>query len=479
MPKETKSQLIFFILFGLVPNLPLYILQLINYSDRPVINFDYIWAAVLFLFILKERLFLFALVFFVSFVLDSYFYVINMFHFNLEAALELLKDETFVNLDNIRDIFTSFLTLEQFILLSIALFIYVSAYFYLIKIFLRSKPKLSISYFILLYLLMFVANSHFIFKTQNKFLQELSEGMIYRSPITEYIESILYFKNLRPADFYKLDNYSTKEIRQEIDLGRTMNDKILLVMVESFGVFSDGDLQQALYRKAFSDLDKSKFYYRYSEIHSSYHTVQGEVRELCGLYVNKLHLKGNEEALEDCFPNILKKKGYKTYAIHNARQDTFNRVTWWPTAGFDNINFIEQIRVQYKNYRMCRDYIKGICDDFIATEVIPDILSGYDKQFIFWLTLDGHLPLDFYKLSESDIKECSSLKLKGQTCRYFQIHSRTLAAIAALAKDEKRMKDFSIYIIGDHPPPFSGKKGPDSIKNERVPFVKIGKNHED
>src|SRR5690606_3486330 len=142
-------------------------------------------------------------------------------------------------------------------------------------------------------------------------------------------------------------------------------------------------------------------------------------RELCGVYPNYFNLASVTDGFDDCLPNRLKKLGYSTSAIHGAVGTMYDRVRWYPRAGFEIMTFYESREWAGRCYSF-----PGACDIEIF-QVVKEQLSVEGKLFVYWLTLNSHSTYDLRDVSKyvfdcrayevaEDTQSCRNLKLQAQ-----------------------------------------------------------------
>lgn len=189
-------------------------------------------------------------------------------------------------------------------------------------------------------------------------------------------------------------------------------------------------------------------------------TTNGEIRELCGAFAN---FDGFDFAHADCLPRRYSKAGYDTLAIHAFEGGFFDRRAWWPRAGFARTEFAPDL--VRGGARKCGGMWPGACDVDIAAQIGQRLKSASRPQFIYWVTLNSHIPvlagatpgLAGCEDGAAPLAHASLLQ-----CRLFQAHHDIAEAISALAMDPA-LPPTDFLIVGDHMPPFMRR-------NERLDF---------
>jgi phosphoglycerol transferase MdoB-like AlkP superfamily enzyme len=233
-----------------------------------------------------------------------------------------------------------------------------------------------------------------------------------------------------------------------LEQGRGLNGKLLLIIAESWGEPNNEAAQEAVLRKLKDRIDHFEFF-RQGSFQFLGLTVQGELRELCRLDTTSLDLREVKTGFRQCFPNQLKKLGYKTHAIHNATNFMYGRDSWYKLAGFQETHFRENLDVS----RHCVPF-DGICDWDILP-VLRQQLAGNEKIFSYWLTLTSH----FY-YAESDIHDrrfqCADYGIpEGDACRNLRHQAQFFDNLAKII-DTPEMRGVEIIVVGDHVPPVFG-----------------------
>lgn len=250
------------------------------------------------------------------------------------------------------------------------------------------------------------------------------------------------------------------------DSKKKIDEKVLLIVSESWGV-TDGKLQEAILAPIL-DLRKNFTDWKQGSIDFRGITVQAEMRELCQLY--PLHFNFEEHAgeLKQCLPNLLKMKGYKTYAFHGAAGLMYDRVKWYPDIGFENMTFFES----HVWPRRCYSF-PGACDSDMVG-YIKRSLEERGKVFSYWLTLNSHYMYDKRDILSSYL-DCERFDLKAgsQSCRNLKLHAQFFNDLAALLKSSV-MKDVRVVVVGDHEPPITNLEEKERYFTEgKVPWFSL------
>lgn len=220
-------------------------------------------------------------------------------------------------------------------------------------------------------------------------------------------------------------------------------DRLLLVVVESWGSPLNGEIERALLaplRQIPTTLFESG-YTRFTGF-----TIDGELRELCALSPQHFNLRDVETGFENCLPKRLQAAGYKTAAMHGATSLMYDRRHWYPRAGFDDMTFFED-----KVWpRRCYSF-PGACDLDMLPE-LKNFFSQSGKRFMYWLTLNTHAPYDVRDL-RTDHFDCVAYGVGEDTesCRVLKLQADFFAGLAEQLRTDA-MKGVEVIIVGDHSP---------------------------
>lgn len=197
-------------------------------------------------------------------------------------------------------------------------------------------------------------------------------------------------------------------------------------------------------------------------------TTKGEIRELCGRWGDYGEIVA---PAPDCLPATLARRGYATHAYHGFSPTFFDRDRWYPLIGFEQMSFGDAIEARGAGH--CPNVFPGACDRDIPRLIGRDLAAAKRPQFVYWLTLNSHLPV--VANAELRTQNCRELGAPldadyPQVCRLFAVWDDTAAALAAMAS----RPDFpptDILIVGDHMPPFTQQKSRMMFDSTKVPWV--------
>ncbi|HEY9090119.1 sulfatase-like hydrolase/transferase [Parasphingorhabdus sp.] len=248
---------------------------------------------------------------------------------------------------------------------------------------------------------------------------------------------------------------------------------LVLIMLESLGVPRDN---KAMSDKLFAYYDNSAIQARYdvSQGTSLYYnsTTAGEYRELCGKWGDYYELLDPVQAAkENCLPMRLASKGYVTQAMHSFEGDFFKRAEWYPNIGFQMREFWPDLRA--KGAEWCGGVFAGACDRQIPKMLAENLKKAKQPTFLYWLTLNTHLPVPAGL--NLDVDDCQTVS--ADLARDFPMICRQFAIFDDIDKalvKEITASDFpeaDILIVGDHMPPYYDRHHRSQFDPERVPWL--------
>lgn len=220
-------------------------------------------------------------------------------------------------------------------------------------------------------------------------------------------------------------------------------DRLLLVVVESWGVPRQPEIQEALLRPL-RMLAGARFEQGVLLFDGA--TVGGELRELCQLAPNHFNLAPVQRGFENCLPNRLKIQGYRTLAMHGAVSLMYDRRDWYPRAGFESSLFFES-----RNWPARCHSFPGACDLDMMAEV-SDYFSAEGKRFMYWLTLNSHSMYDARDI-RVDAFDCAAfaIAVDSRACRHLKLQAQFFDGLGRLLRDDS-MRGVHVLLVGDHHP---------------------------
>ncbi|MEM8918493.1 MAG: sulfatase-like hydrolase/transferase [Pseudomonadota bacterium] len=248
---------------------------------------------------------------------------------------------------------------------------------------------------------------------------------------------------------------------------------LVLIMVESLGVPRGN---QAMSDKLFAYYENSTIQARYEVRQGTtlYYnsTTSGEFREMCGKWGDYYELLDAAEAKRiNCLPTQLAKQGYATHAIHSFKGEFFKRNEWYPHIGFDSQEFWPEL--EKRGAEWCGGVFAGACDRHVPAMLAENLKRAEKPTFLYWLTLNAHLPVPTGANLNADDCARVSKELASEfpmICRQFAIFDDIDKALIT----EITASDFpeaDILLVGDHMPPYFDRHNRSQFDPERVPWL--------
>jgi phosphoglycerol transferase MdoB-like AlkP superfamily enzyme len=193
------------------------------------------------------------------------------------------------------------------------------------------------------------------------------------------------------------------------------------------------------------------------------------MRELCGRWGDYRTLIDKRDS--SCLPARLAAKGYRSQAWHSFSGSMFDRNRWYPNVGFQEMRFGE--RLESDGAEICPGVFPGACDRDVPREIAVALKQAKQPQFLYWLTVNSHLPVIKDKRLQTLDCERFDAALDAaypMTCRLLQLYDQTGSALAReiTAAD---FPDTDILIVGDHLPPFFDRRDREQFEPDHVPWI--------
>ncbi|CAH9017117.1 sulfatase-like hydrolase/transferase [Candidatus Nitrosacidococcus sp. I8] len=246
----------------------------------------------------------------------------------------------------------------------------------------------------------------------------------------------------------------------------SLNKKLLLIIAESWGVMKDSQIQKAMIAPLLNQSNQFDWLEQ-GTLASRFSTVRAELQELCGLDTHHYNLKPLIQGFKDCLPWKLANHGYQTISIHGSTGLMYDRLYWYPRAGFEKSHFKETNDWQTQCYSF-----PGICDREIISNYLSHVFEDNKKRFVYYLTLNTHPLYDLRDLHK-DIFNCAVYKIpeKSETCRMVKLHTQFFDDLAQIL-DKDTMAGVEVIIIGDHQPRiFDSKEFQKYLEDDRVSWM--------
>lgn len=251
------------------------------------------------------------------------------------------------------------------------------------------------------------------------------------------------FVTLSNGEQSELIDLSPKASATSQALGNKRPQRILLIIAESWGVPKNPAIQKQLLHPI---LLAPVFVRSQGYVRASGMTLAGELRELCGARPTTYNLKNLTQGFEKCLPNQLSNAGYITLSLHGAGGAMYDRMHWYPRAGFQSSSFFEHRATLNRCYSF-----PGSCDlDLLAD--VSTFFAKPGKRFLYWLTLNSHAPYDARDIRKNSFN-CSDFRVPNdsESCRNLKLQAQFFDGLAKLISD-KKLRDVEVIIVGDHAP---------------------------
>jgi hypothetical protein len=279
---------------------------------------------------------------------------------------------------------------------------------------------------------------------------------------------------VRDSDVRKIPAESvTRKIVAE-DAGRgallASDESLVVVIVESWGKFIDVKAHERMLQLFYAPDIVGRYRVDTGSVRFRGHTTDAEFRELCGWSSGSITLL--ESSASECLPHQLSQSGFTTAAFHGFTQRMFSRNRWYPMVGFDRSSFAEQLNQRHE--RTCGSLFEGICDDDVASEVESLLIapSPGKRKFVYWLTLNSHLPLRPEDVGPQVVPCDQGLAEERDVCSITQIIYRILGRVARIAANPS-LPQTRFVIVGDHSPTLPQRSSRGLFDQREVPYVAL------
>lgn len=246
---------------------------------------------------------------------------------------------------------------------------------------------------------------------------------------------------------------------------------LMLIMVESLGEpVGNEEMDRLLFARFNSPEVRERFELSSGETTFYNSTTAGEIRELCGRWGDYYDVLETRD--ESCLPARLAKVGYETRAYHSFTGAFFDRVQWYPNIGFEKSKFAEEMFAG-GGVRECGGVFPGVCDRDVPVLLARELKAAEKPQFIYWLTVNAHLPVPpGMNLDVDNCEKISPILARDypMICRQFALWDQMDSAIVK----EITAADFpetDILIVGDHMPPYFDRHHRSQFAPDRVPWL--------
>lgn len=246
-------------------------------------------------------------------------------------------------------------------------------------------------------------------------------------------------------------------------------DNLIVIIVESWGVPAN-DFDRAIDHQVW-DTTALEGRYEVSRGISEYYgsTTNAEVREWCAVWADHMSFDFDNSV---CLPEAFRRKGFATKAFHSFNDQFFRRGEWYPKLGFEEDYFDRELTKE--GARFCDGVFPGVCDTDVPKIMAKHLKeSKSERNLLYWLTLNAHLPVGSeHKLGSDDCKLGNAQWREDfpMLCRSYAVHQ----AVAKSIFEEINAEDFpeaDILIVGDHMPPFFPRNIRTRFDSAHVPWL--------
>ncbi|WCL53660.1 sulfatase-like hydrolase/transferase [Gimibacter soli] len=256
------------------------------------------------------------------------------------------------------------------------------------------------------------------------------------------------------------------------------NGKTLLIVAESYGDYLDPAIRQAISAPLMSAPVTAQFDVQEGTSRFAGHTPQGELRELCGRYLDYEDIDAAAKAdMPSCLPEQASEAGVETVGIHGFSGWMFDRTEWYPLVGFDRMVFAEDL--QNQQLKECKGILVGLCDIPLLETRIAEELQGEGRKMVYFLTLTSHLPFVAHEYGEPFDCEGEDRAIADfQACQQANYLNGLMGRVAALIASTGPELD-SVLIVGDHRPPFIKRDAKEMFRVDTVPYFYLTRKRND
>jgi len=246
---------------------------------------------------------------------------------------------------------------------------------------------------------------------------------------------------------------------------------LILIMVESWGQPVGNKAMEALMFARYEDSNAVQKRYEVTSGTNPFFgsTTAGEIREMCDRWGDYYTTMKNIDA--SCLPNKFKKKGYATRAMHSFNGKFFDRAKWYPNIGFEIQEFSEELIAN--GAEKCGGVFPGACDRDIPAQIGAALKSADQPTFLYWLTVNSHLPVlpdhNLYR-KKCEIISPALARDYPSICNQFAVwHDVDKALVKEITSAD--FPDADILLVGDHMPPFFDRQHRSQVDPAQVPWL--------
>jgi phosphoglycerol transferase MdoB-like AlkP superfamily enzyme len=242
--------------------------------------------------------------------------------------------------------------------------------------------------------------------------------------------------------------------------------------MESFGLLRDSASNEMVIAPYRSSAVNERYHVTVGSVRFEGATTSGELRELCGVLSSHLavdHVDGSR-----CLPSLFRDAHFSTVAFHGYKRSFFNRSDWYPRVGFQRALFEDSL-IAKDSATHCGYVYRGACDTEVAAVLLKELESppSDQRRFVYWLTLNSHLPLDEATAQPSTFSCDNGVFYNdSEVCLLARIQNLVNTSVVRVAT-EPGLRPTRFIIVGDHTPPFALRERRDLFVKGRVPYIEL------
>lgn len=250
----------------------------------------------------------------------------------------------------------------------------------------------------------------------------------------------------------------------------TGKPNLVFVLVESWGKPLNPSLENALVAPYQREDFQQNYVVSSGTVPFHGPTVAGELREMCGTRMGFGVIDAPASELENCLPRRFDEMGYHTTALHGFLAPMFSRKLWYPKVGFEEMHFLGDFKGE--NMQECPGPFQGACDAEVAQWIGHKLQTAGDTpQFVYWLTLNSHLPVPIpNRVKNPPACSGSAAMNDSAICSWYQLIFNVHRSVAELAM-QPMARPTVFVIVGDHAPPFSRQELRSQFSDTVVPYI--------
>jgi len=442
----------------ILPNLLFLIVSRFIFTNRPVVNLDYCLVGIIAPFI---GMTLSTILFLLTVLLDVVVSFAPVYHFSLTTLISVFKELFKIQLGYV-------FTISTLVLLAAIAISLVSSSAEKSTTAIRTavKTRAALLCTALVLFTFDVANGSNYFRFSDTSLININIAWSASFKMAKAALDVTSTKT-RPGSHTTLPDNEHATAGFKL---RKNNEHLVLIIVESYGMSLDEKVNIALMSPFRDQKIIERYEIKNGTVPFNGSTVPAELRELCG---ERAHAP--DDIQTECLPKRLRDEGYATVSYHGYQSNFFDRIQWYPTMGFERSYFFEDLRRTLPDQPLFRSVFTGIRDTDIAKLVHTELLTDptRERKFIYWLTLNSHLPVSPMPLEHSfQCNDFADTRDYSDVCGLQSIIYDTFLSIASIAADPS-LPPVHFILVGDHSPPFLLNSRRKLFNSTRVPFFEL------